>query len=67
MARFRTRPALLASAAALAASALVPTQLVGAQSATAAADYDWVALGDSYTAGVIKASGDVFEFPRDGC
>ncbi|MFD6528817.1 SGNH/GDSL hydrolase family protein [Streptomyces sp. NPDC060184] len=66
MARFRTRPALLASAATLAATALVSTQLVGAQPA-AAADYDWVALGDSYTAGVIPAAGDVFEIPRDGC
>ncbi|MGW1463363.1 SGNH/GDSL hydrolase family protein [Streptomyces sp. NPDC002308] len=66
MTRFRTRPALLASAATLAAAALVPTQLVGAQPA-AAADYDWVALGDSYTAGVIPAAGDVFEIPRDGC
>ncbi|MCL7379385.1 SGNH/GDSL hydrolase family protein [Streptomyces sp. 35G-GA-8] len=66
MARFRTRPALLASAAALAAGTLVPVQLVGAQSA-AAADLQWVALGDSYTAGVIPAAGDVFEYPRDGC
>ncbi|MEV8396212.1 MULTISPECIES: SGNH/GDSL hydrolase family protein [unclassified Streptomyces] len=66
MARFRTRPTLLASAAALAAGALVPAQFVGAQSA-AAADYQWVALGDSYTAGVIPAAGDIFEYPRDGC
>ncbi|MCX5397730.1 SGNH/GDSL hydrolase family protein [Streptomyces sp. NBC_00102] len=66
MPRFRTRPILLASAATLVAGALVPTQLVGAQPA-AAASYDWVALGDSYTAGVIPAAGDVFEYPRDGC
>ncbi|MFE7031790.1 SGNH/GDSL hydrolase family protein [Streptomyces sp. NPDC057621] len=66
MARFRTRLALLGSAAALAAGALAPAQLVGAQPA-AAADYDWVALGDSYTAGVIPAAGDIFEIPRDGC
>jgi hypothetical protein len=26
-----------------------------------------VALGDSYTAGVIRAAGGTFEFPRDGC
>ncbi|MBX7464807.1 SGNH/GDSL hydrolase family protein [Streptomyces sp. NPDC059095] len=67
MARFRTRLALLGSAAALTAGALAPAQLAGAQSAAAAADYDWVALGDSYTAGVIQAAGDIFEVPRDGC
>ncbi|MFE5297218.1 SGNH/GDSL hydrolase family protein [Streptomyces sp. NPDC056632] len=61
MARFRTRLALLGSA-----TALTAVQLVAAQSA-AAADYQWVALGDSYTAGVIPAAGDVFEIPRDGC
>lgn len=66
MARFRIRPALLASAAALASGALVSAQLAGAQPA-AAASYEWVALGDSYTAGVIQAAGDVFEYPRDGC
>ncbi|MEU5534684.1 SGNH/GDSL hydrolase family protein [Streptomyces sp. NPDC020362] len=66
MARFRTRLALLGSAAGLAAGALVPVQLAGAQPA-AAASYEWVALGDSYTAGVIPAAGDVFEYPRDGC
>ncbi|MFJ9585367.1 SGNH/GDSL hydrolase family protein [Streptomyces acidicola] len=66
MARFRTRLALLGSAAALAAGAVVPAQFGGAQPA-AAADRQWVALGDSYTAGVIPAAGDVFEVPRDGC
>ncbi|MGW1539383.1 SGNH/GDSL hydrolase family protein [Streptomyces sp. NPDC002309] len=66
MARFRTRLALLGSAAALTAGALAPAQLAGAQPA-AAASYDWVALGDSYTAGVIPAAGDIFEIPRDGC
>ncbi|AUH40007.1 SGNH/GDSL hydrolase family protein [Streptomyces sp. CMB-StM0423] len=66
MARFRTRLALLGSAAALAAGAVVPAQFAGAQPA-AAADLQWVALGDSYTAGVIPAAGDVFEYPRDGC
>ncbi|MQY14810.1 Lipase 2 [Streptomyces sp. RB5] len=69
MARFRARFALLGSAVALLAGALVPAQVAASQPASAApsADYDWVALGDSYTAGVIPASGDVFEFPRDGC
>ncbi|MFF0218782.1 SGNH/GDSL hydrolase family protein [Streptomyces vinaceus] len=66
MASFRIRLALLGSAAALTAGALVPAQLAGAQPA-AAADYEWVALGDSYTAGVIPAAGEVFEYPRDGC
>ncbi|MFD7987088.1 SGNH/GDSL hydrolase family protein [Kitasatospora indigofera] len=63
---FRTRLTLLGSATALAAGALAPVQLLGAQPA-AAASYEWVALGDSYTAGVIQAAGDVFEVPRDGC
>ncbi|MFB8089024.1 SGNH/GDSL hydrolase family protein [Streptomyces sp. NPDC055992] len=62
MARLRTRLALLGSAAALTA-----VQLTGAQSVAAAGSSQWVALGDSYTAGVIRAAGDVFEYPRDGC
>ncbi|MFB6979112.1 SGNH/GDSL hydrolase family protein [Streptomyces scopuliridis] len=66
MARFRTHLTLLGSAAALTAGTLAPVQLAGAQPA-AAASYDWVALGDSYTAGVIPAAGDIFEIPRDGC
>ncbi|MPY56770.1 SGNH/GDSL hydrolase family protein [Streptomyces spongiae] len=57
---------MLGSAAALTAGALAPAQLAGAQPA-AAASYEWVALGDSYTAGVIQAAGDTFEVPRDGC
>jgi hypothetical protein len=67
VARFRTRLALLGSAAALAAGALAPAQFAGAQTAAAAADYQWVALGDSYTAGVIRAAGDSIDYPRDGC
>ncbi|MEV0776901.1 SGNH/GDSL hydrolase family protein [Streptomyces sp. NPDC050428] len=67
MTRFRKRLTLLGSAATLAAGALVPTQLAGAAPASAAASYEWVALGDSYTAGVIPAAGEVFEVPRDGC
>lgn len=61
MARFRTRIALLGSAVALTAGAAAPAP------AAAAAAYEWVALGDSYTAGVIQAAGDTFEVPRDGC
>lgn len=67
MARLHKRLALLGSTAALVAGALVPTQLAGASPATAAGSYQWVALGDSYTAGVIPAAGEVFEYPRDGC
>ncbi|WP_206190802.1 SGNH/GDSL hydrolase family protein [Streptomyces phaeochromogenes] len=66
MANVRTRLTVLGSTAALAAAALVPVQLAGATPAAAAA-YDWVALGDSYTAGVIPAAGETFEVPRDGC
>ncbi|GHG10028.1 SGNH/GDSL hydrolase family protein [Streptomyces hydrogenans] len=66
MTRFRTAFALLGSAAALTAGAVVPVQVAGAPPA-AAADFQWVALGDSFTAGVIPAAGDVFEIPRDGC
>ncbi|MFD3813767.1 SGNH/GDSL hydrolase family protein [Streptomyces rubiginosohelvolus] len=67
MARFRTRFALLGSAVALTACATLPSQLAGAQPASAAEEKQWVALGDSYTAGVIQAAGDTFEVPRDGC
>ncbi|MGW1404669.1 SGNH/GDSL hydrolase family protein [Streptomyces sp. NPDC002403] len=67
MASIRTRLTVLGSAVALAACAQVPVQLAGAAPAAAAGTYDWVALGDSYTAGVIPAAGDVFEYPRDGC
>ncbi|MFG3495942.1 SGNH/GDSL hydrolase family protein [Streptomyces sp. NPDC047928] len=67
MARSRTGLAILGSAVALTAGALAPAQLTGAQPAAAAAAYKWVALGDSYTAGVIPAAGDTFEVPRDGC
>lgn len=63
MTKMRARLAVLGSTVALAAGALVPVQLAGAGPAAAAASYDWVALGDSYTAGVIPAAGDVFEFP----
>ncbi|MFM9609377.1 SGNH/GDSL hydrolase family protein [Streptomyces niveiscabiei] len=63
----RARLALLGSAAALAAGALVPAQFAGAQPAAAAGEKQWVALGDSYTAGAIQAAGAPIDFPRDGC
>ncbi|MFG2476212.1 SGNH/GDSL hydrolase family protein [Streptomyces fagopyri] len=66
MTRPGKRLATMGSAAALVASALAPLQLAGATPAFAAS-YEWVALGDSYTAGVIPAAGDTFEYPRDGC
>ncbi|MFD3944934.1 SGNH/GDSL hydrolase family protein [Streptomyces sp. NPDC058579] len=66
MTQLRKRLTLLGSAAALASTAIVPSQIAGASPA-AAASYEWVALGDSYTAGVIPAAGNVFEVPRDGC
>ncbi|MFH9958316.1 SGNH/GDSL hydrolase family protein [Streptomyces roseolus] len=62
MARFRTRLAVVGSAAALAVGAVLPSQ-----SASAAQEFQWVALGDSYTAGAVRAAGDTFEVPRDGC
>ncbi|MFB6893455.1 SGNH/GDSL hydrolase family protein [Kitasatospora sp. NPDC056327] len=64
MARLRTQLALVGSAAALTAGAAVPVQ--PARSAEAA-ERRWVAMGDSYAAGVIPAAGSVFEVPRDGC
>ncbi|BDH03902.1 SGNH/GDSL hydrolase family protein [Streptomyces seoulensis] len=67
MTRLRKCLAPLGSVVALAATAVVPTQLAGASPAAAEASYEWVALGDSYTAGVIPAAGDIFEIPRDGC
>lgn len=66
MTRPGKRLATMGSAAALVAGALAPLQLAGAAPAFAAS-YEWVALGDSYTAGVIPAAGDIFEHPRDGC
>ncbi|GAA2685740.1 MULTISPECIES: SGNH/GDSL hydrolase family protein [Actinosynnema] len=46
----------VAAPAASAASATPPQQVV-----------KWVALGDSYTAGVIQAAGELVDAPPDGC
>ncbi|WP_327171770.1 SGNH/GDSL hydrolase family protein [Streptomyces sp. NBC_01336] len=67
MTNTRARLAVLGCTVALAAGALVPVQLAGSTPAAAAQSYQWVAMGDSYTAGVIPAAGDTFEVPRDGC
>ncbi|MET7764934.1 SGNH/GDSL hydrolase family protein [Streptomyces sp. NPDC005393] len=66
MAHIRTRLAVVGSVVALAAGAFLPAQSAGA-TPSAAPRLEWVALGDSYTAGAIKAAGDTFEVPRDGC
>lgn len=63
MSRFRKR---LAGAAAAAALCLLGAGTYSAR-ASAAGPLQWVALGDSYTAGVIHAAGPTSEEPRDGC
>ncbi|WP_031065240.1 SGNH/GDSL hydrolase family protein [Streptomyces sp. NRRL WC-3742] len=67
MPRFLSRLAVAGSAAALAAGLLSPT---GAQAAVKPvprpAALRWAALGDSYTAGLIEATGGLTD-PRDGC
>ncbi|MFJ9695678.1 SGNH/GDSL hydrolase family protein [Kitasatospora sp. NPDC101183] len=67
MPRFLSRLAVAGSATALAAGLLSPT---GAQAAAKPtprpATLRWAALGDSYTAGVIEATGDLTA-PVDGC
>ncbi|MCL7380520.1 SGNH/GDSL hydrolase family protein [Streptomyces sp. 35G-GA-8] len=65
MPRFRKK---LAGAAAVAALCLLGAGTsASAPAAAAASSLQWVALGDSYTAGAIPAAGDTFEYPRDGC
>ncbi|WP_202819094.1 SGNH/GDSL hydrolase family protein [Actinosynnema sp. ALI-1.44] len=58
--------AVLGCSVALAASGLAVGAPAGADPA-ARADFQWVALGDSYTAGVVGAAGNTYEVPRDGC
>lgn len=64
MPRFRKE---LAGAAAAAALCLLGASASSSTPAAAAGSLQWVALGDSYTAGAIPAAGDTFEEPRDGC
>ncbi|MGA5819459.1 SGNH/GDSL hydrolase family protein [Kitasatospora sp. NPDC094028] len=67
MPRFLSRLAVAGSAVALAAGLISPTGTqAAAKPAPRPATLRWAALGDSYTAGVIEATGDLTE-PRDGC
>ncbi|MEV6028422.1 SGNH/GDSL hydrolase family protein [Streptomyces sp. NPDC052036] len=63
MPRFRARLAAMTAAAAL----CLLNCTTASTHAEAAGSLRWVALGDSYTAGVIHATGPTFEQPRDGC
>ncbi|SEG94179.1 GDSL-like Lipase/Acylhydrolase family protein [Actinacidiphila yanglinensis] len=68
MPRFLSSFAVAGTAAALLAALLAPGAAQAAAPASGrAADLSWVALGDSYTAGVIQATGDTYENPPDGC
>ncbi|MET8747835.1 SGNH/GDSL hydrolase family protein [Streptomyces sp. NPDC004728] len=68
-------PRFLSSFAAAGTTAALFAALIALNAAQAAApapdrennSLSWVALGDSYTAGVIQATGDTFDFPPDGC
>ncbi|MFJ5035980.1 SGNH/GDSL hydrolase family protein [Streptomyces sp. NPDC088560] len=64
MPRFSKKLAGVAVAAAL---CLLGASASSSTPAAAASSLQWVALGDSYTAGAIPAAGDTFEHPRDGC
>ncbi|MER5619085.1 hypothetical protein [Streptomyces sp. NPDC002215] len=68
MPRFLSSFAVAGTTAALFAALIAPN---AAQAAAPASGYanslSWVALGDSYTAGVIQATGNELEIPRDGC
>ncbi|GAA5050403.1 hypothetical protein HNP84_004089 [Thermocatellispora tengchongensis] len=54
-------------AAALAAAILAVPPAAHASTGTSRQLVEWVAMGDSYTAGAIRAAGEEFESPRDGC
>jgi lysophospholipase L1-like esterase len=67
MPRFPSRLAVAGTAVALAVGLITPTTAQAAtRPATRAGALRWVALGDSYTAGMIEATGDLTE-PHDGC
>ncbi|MCC9307835.1 SGNH/GDSL hydrolase family protein [Kitasatospora sp. RB6PN24] len=72
MARFLSRLALAGTAGLLTVGlAVPPAQAVPDRTATRPADRSgpltWTALGDSYSAGVVQATGNEFEAPPDGC
>ncbi|MGW2376132.1 SGNH/GDSL hydrolase family protein [Kitasatospora sp. NPDC001683] len=71
MPRFPSRLAVAGTAAALTPALIAPTIAPTAAQATTkpatrATAPKWAALGDSYTAGVIEATGDLTE-PQEGC
>ncbi|MFH8381999.1 SGNH/GDSL hydrolase family protein [Kitasatospora sp. NPDC018058] len=67
MPRLLSRLAVAGTAVALAAGLITPTTAEAAtRPATRTGALRWAALGDSYTAGMIEATGDLTE-PRDGC
>ncbi|MER7671073.1 SGNH/GDSL hydrolase family protein [Kitasatospora sp. NPDC096128] len=67
MPRVPSRLAVAGTAATLALGLITPTAAqAAAKPATRAAALKWAALGDSYTAGVIEATGDLTA-PQDGC
>ncbi|WP_404870206.1 SGNH/GDSL hydrolase family protein [Kitasatospora griseola] len=64
MPRTLSRLAVAAGTVALAAGLAVPSTADAEGRSDA---LRWVALGDSYTSGLIPATGEVFENPPDGC
>ncbi|GAB7180399.1 hypothetical protein ATKI12_0230 [Kitasatospora sp. Ki12] len=67
MPRFLSRLAVAGTAAVLAATLTTPTTVqAAAKPAERTRALSWVAMGDSFTAGVIEATGAETE-PRDGC
>ncbi|MFI9363966.1 SGNH/GDSL hydrolase family protein [Kitasatospora sp. NPDC053057] len=67
MPRSPSRLAVAGTAVALTAGLIAPTAAqAAAKPATRAGALKWAALGDSYTAGVIEATGDLTA-PQDGC
>ncbi|MFE4971254.1 SGNH/GDSL hydrolase family protein [Kitasatospora sp. NPDC056651] len=67
MPRFLSRLAIAGTAAALAAGLITPTTAqAAARPGPRAGALRWAALGDSYTAGIIEATGDETA-PLDGC
>ncbi|CAM5342680.1 SGNH/GDSL hydrolase family protein [Streptomyces viridifaciens] len=67
MRRFPSRLAVAGAAVVLTAGLIAPTAAqAAARPATRAGTLKWAALGDSYTAGIIEATG-ALTAPQDGC